>query len=548
MTNYAKLFNPAVTPQSEPIPGRSQVENSAGGYVFQLDIWGRLRRFLILGSDSPTFYVNAKDLTRANAECVIECWKTDPAKTFQIITDVSHWGRARSNDPAIFAIALGSVLEEPYSRARQYAFDAVADVCRTGTHLFTWMDYRKQLGGGDGRGFKRAVARWYADKAKRGALALQMVKYRNRAGWTHADAIKVAHKGAGHDEGNRALYQWIKGKEPSGPLPALVLAHEEAMALKGEGASATENAYLVKLIEDYRLPREAIPTWALSKPEVWEALTPHMGLTALIRNLGVMTACGAISMQRSGHVTDKLASAEDLRASRVHPFAILQALAVYKGGFGIKGGKRWQPVPRIIDALDAAFYNAFENVETTGKRIMLALDVSGSMGAPMMGSPLSCREAAAAMAMVTLAREPNAIVYGFTRGTSPTMHRGYPAGLTPLLISARQRLDDVVRYLSHLDFGGTDCALPFVVAQQQGLQLDAFAVYTDGETWAGNIHPVQALKQYRQATGINSRSIVIGMTASPFSIADPQDGGMLDLVGFDASAPAIMADFIGGAA
>jgi 60 kDa SS-A/Ro ribonucleoprotein len=34
------------------------------------------------------------------------------------------------------------------------------------------------------------------------------------------------------------------------------------------------------------------------------------------------------------------------------------------------------------------------------------------------------------------------------------------------------------------------------------------------------------------------------MTGTPFTIADPNDAGMLDVVGFDSSAPAIMSDFI----
>ena len=34
---------------------------------------------------------------------------------------------------------------------------------------------------------------------------------------------------------------------------------------------------------------------------------------------------------------------------------------------------------KIVDALDKAFYLSFGSVEATGKRVLLALDVSGSM-------------------------------------------------------------------------------------------------------------------------------------------------------------------------
>jgi 60 kDa SS-A/Ro ribonucleoprotein len=116
--------------------------------------------------------------------------------------------------------------------------------------------------------------------------------------------------------------------------------------------------------------------------------------------------------------------------------------------------------------------------------------------------------------------------------------------LSPLSISPRQRLADAVQAVSNLPFGGTDCALPMLYALEKGIEVDAFYVYTDNETWAGAVHPVQALKQYRQNTGIPARLVVVGMTATGFSIADPNDAGMLDVVGFDAGAPAVMADFI----
>jgi len=76
--------------------------------------------------------------------------------------------------------------------------------------------------------------------------------------------------------------------------------------------------------------------------------------------------------------------------------------------------------------------------------------------------------------------------------------------------------------------------------------VEAFHIYTDNETWVGNIHPYQALQQYREKMGINAKVIVYGMTATDFSIADPRDQGMLDVVGMDSAAPQLAADFAGG--
>jgi 60 kDa SS-A/Ro ribonucleoprotein len=77
------------------------------------------------------------------------------------------------------------------------------------------------------------------------------------------------------------------------------------------------------------------------------------------------------------------------------------------------------------------------------------------------------------------------------------------------------------------------------------VEADAFIVYTDSETWFGQIHPVQALQEYRRKTGIPAKLIVVGMVSNHFSIADPNDAGMLDVVGFDTAVPQVMSDFIG---
>jgi 60 kDa SS-A/Ro ribonucleoprotein len=43
--------------------------------------------------------------------------------------------------------------------------------------------------------------------------------------------------------------------------------------------------------------------------------------------------------------------------------------------------------------------------------------------------------------------------------------------------------------------------------------------------------------------GIPAKLAVIGMMANKFSIADPKDRGMLDVVGFDTAVPSVLADF-----
>ena len=80
-------------------------------------------------------------------------------------------------------------------------------------------------------------------------------------------------------------------------------------------------------------------------------------------------------------------------------------------------------------------------------------------------------------------------------------------------------------------------------ALSKGIEVDTFIVMTDNETYAGRVHPTAALLDYRKKMKIDAKLIVVGMTATNFTIADSNDAGMLDVAGFDASVPAIMADF-----
>ena len=96
-------------------------------------------------------------------------------------------------------------------------------------------------------------------------------------------------------------------------------------------------------------------------------------------------------------------------------------------------------------------------------------------------------------------------------------------------------------------FGATDASLPMRYAQALQREVDTFVIHTDSETWYGDIHPAEALRDYRHASGIDARLVVVGMVANGFSIADPADPGMLDVVGFDTATPQLISDFARGA-
>jgi 60 kDa SS-A/Ro ribonucleoprotein len=525
---YRQHFSIRQTPQTQAIPDKQMVKNSAGGYVFAVDDWIRLDRFLVLGSEGGTYYANERKLTIDNAQAVVRCIKNNGPQVVAKVVEVSKGGRAPKNDPALFTLAICAGIGD--IETRRAAFDVLPQVARIGTHLFHFLEYVEGFRGW-GRGLRRAVANWYnympVDK-----LAYQVIKYQQRDGWSHRDALRLSHPIPDNSKDadmRNDLYKWIVGNPEAkyGDID-LIAAFEHAKV-------ATNKLAIVSLILDEGLTREMIPTKWLNEPAIWSALLQKMPLTALIRNLGKMTRVGLLKPMgnETSLIIGKLTDQAYIKKSRLHPLAILVALKIYAQGHGMKGRLSWSPITEIINALDEAFYLSFGNTEITNKRTMLALDVSASMSwNTIAGMPITPREATGAMAMITARMEPHHIITAFS-------HQ-----MIPVTLSARQRLDDVIQQIYDIPWGRTDCALPMLYALQNGIEIDTFIVYTDNETWAGNIHPVQALQQYRHQMEIPSKLVVVGMTPSGFSVADPEDSGMLDVIGFDTSTPQVISDFV----
>ena len=521
--HYARHANTRQTEQFQPILGRDQVKNSAGGFVFALDDRKRFDRFLILGTEGGTYYASERQLTVENAEVVVRLVRTDGEWAVARIVEVSESGRAPKNDAALFALAVAAGMGD--DATKRLALNALPRVARTGTHLFMFI---KNVQGfrGWGRGLRRSIGRWYEQDVER--VTYQLLKYRQRDGWTHRDALRLAHT-TPPTAAHQALFHWATQGKVQDALPALVQTFIEV-------SRATKVEEIVTLIGANRgLSWEMIPPQFLGDAKVWEALLPNLPMTALLRNLGRMTANGLIAplSDAARLAADRLGNAESLRKSRVHPIAVLGALSTYKEGHGARGSSSWEPVAQVIDALDGAFYLSFGNVTPTGKRVLKALDVSGSMEDGTVGGMpgLTPRVAAAALSLVSARVEKQYATVAFCHH------------MVPIDISPRQRLDDVIEETSGLPFGGTDCALPMIYALEHRMEVDLFEVYTDNETWAGHIHPVQALERYRRETGIPAKLVVVGMTATGFSIADPNDAGMLDVVGFDTATPELVSDF-----
>lgn len=516
--------------QSEPASPNQKL-NNAGGYSFTVTPLERLRRFLILGSDGGTYYVGEHEHTRSNIENIRSVLTQEPIAALRMIGEVSDQGLAPRNTPAIFALAVALTS----SRASRYVTpDLVHKVCRIGTHWLQLAAAVDELGGW-GR-HKRAVFSERFEKEPLDMLAYDMAKYQQRDGWSQADLLRLSHPVTA-DPARHALFRWALKAPPgdrvvnrNGKVRTYAPVTEVPEIIRAMQKVADPQVSLpakLELIQTQHLSREMIPTELLTRPEVWRAMLPAMGTTAVLRNLRNMAKMGMLRPFNDDVVLIMSRITENkLLTGRIHPVQMLQAIKALQQEEAIDSS--------LMAALEKGFYACFHNIKPANKRTLLALDVSASMAAPCGTLGFSCSEGSAVMAMATAHVEPSYFIMAFSER------------FMPLDISARDSLSTASKKVRGLHFGGTDCALPMIWALRNKVAVDTFVVYTDSETWAGEIHPHLALQKYRQQTGIDSKLVVVGMTATEVTIADPNDPGMLDVVGFDASAPALISNFSAG--
>jgi len=548
-----------------------QVKNNAGGYVFKITPLEQCRRFVILGDAAKgSYYTTSSNMLKKNIDCFTAViGEGKHRELIDMMVDISNRGLAPKDDTIIFALAWLSC--HPQDDVRIATFSALQKVLRTPTaqfkFIFTWrLAVRKSQGlkgHGWGRGMRRAFLGIYTGKPIQ-QLAYHVTKYQSRDGASQRDVLRLIHpsvggkrKRDGGDSGNldperNLLFAWaVNGgklsdemKQTFGELSGTgtlsaewdLLPYLEAV---DEGLRTTDPERAVALITKHNLVREQISTGVLKSVPVWGALLKTMPMTALLRNLGSMTNKGVFD---DGELLDlaigTLTNEDAIKKSRIHPLNVYKTINQYAQGKGDKGSLSWICVREISHALQQTFRSSFKYAPKTGKKILVALDVSGSMGwQTIPGMNMNAREASAVMSVA------------FQHAGDPVEFCAFTSGLMPLRgTRPGMYVDDFLKVISNLPFGRTDCAQPMLYAiERQKWDIDAFVVFTDNETWAGKTKPFEALAHYAQDSGKQDAKLVVcGMTSTEFSIADPSNPFMLDIVGLDSSVPKIVSEFIAG--
>lgn len=540
MQKNSKLTTDGIYGGFKTIVGEGTARNEAGGDVYRVDQWVQLERFLVLGSIAGGYYTTPEELTIQSLENVRQCLASDGLRALRMVTDVSVNRRAARQDPVLLVLA--GLFNHSNVHVRQEAARVLPQIARTGTHLFTFLSYVTQIRGW-GRTLRTAVSRWYGDK-EIDVLVNLLIKYQQRGGWSNRDVLRLVHTHP-RNTAQDAVFFWAVG----GDISKLKAEFRDAMhpriyameALKLCKPMADGLRTAELLIRANQLPREAVPTELLSYPSIWAALIDGMlanGLDeALLRNLGRVSSLGMLDngemLRRVVHYLGNV--------SRAHPIKVLTAMNQYRqehGNFRNNEGEyrnTWRANAAVLEALDAAFYRGFKYVQPSNKRIMLALDISGSMKRSRVSGLdyMTTCQAAACLGMIFLRTEPKVTVVGYNKIAQP------------LEIDPEIGLTQFAEYIHRISNGSTNCSAPLQYIAQNRLPIDGIINITDTQHWDGPACGPELTKA-RQATGLAIQHATIAMVPTRWTLSNPNDALSIDAVGYDANVPRLIQQFMGG--
>lgn len=522
MRNYSKQLGKQ--PQSEPIVGRTDmVQNNAGGYVFKVSDKEQLERFLLLGSEGGTYYVSENKLTLDNAQSIIKLILADGISVVNTVVNFATNRKAPRADASLFVLALAASHGDLETKKAAYA--AISQVAYTATHLFTFLSNVQNLRGWS-RGLRNGVAKWYTSKDAK-TLSYQLVKYRSRNGFTHRDALRLAHPKTANVELNE-LFKYAVGKTTEAEVS------NKLIQTFGLAQKAKTAADLIPLIKEGQLTWEMVPTELLNDKEVLNVLVDFMPLTALIRNLNRF-AYNGLTVGNNNFVKKvkaRLSDAEAVKRAGIHPVMIINSMKTYEQGRGDKGSKTWEANQGVLDALSKTYELAVGSVVPTNKSILVAADVSGSMSHHnISGMTMTASQVAQVLAVTMLKTEPNAEMINFD------------TALYKSKFGSRSSIDEVMKYSA--EGGGTDCSLPiqYAIANSGNVKYDAIIILTDNETWAGQRHSLDLLREARKVNP-DIKIIEVAMIANPSTQFPADEKNLLRVVGFDNSVIDLISKFL----
>lgn len=494
------LFKSSKTPASKKLNTNNWVEstNNAGGAAFSFPDKLALAQFAVTGTFSNTFYTDAETQLAKVKELALKVDSVFLAK----LAVYSRESAFMKDMPAfLLAVLHGrgetALLATVFPRVVN-SFKMLSNfmqIVRSGAVG------RKSFGSTT----KRIIQNWLDNKTAlevfNGSIGLSDPSV--------ADMIKMVHPKA-DGEAKNAVFAYItesKGYiEKMGNLPEEIQLFEKLK--KGEATQVPN------------IPFRALTNIDLNEAQ-WRSIAANMPFNTLRQNLNMLAKRGVFKAQAAvDEAVAKLSNPDIVRKVKVFPYQLFTAYLNVDAELPIE----------IKNALQDAAEVATENVPSFGGKVVVALDVSGSMSSSVMGfrpgvpaSKMRTIDVASLVASTILRQNKNARVIPFDT-------RVHSVSLNP-----RDSIMTNAATLAKFGGGGTNCALPLAQLNSENANADLVIYVSDNESWHGGRYGTAEQWSTFKRRNPKAKLVNIDVQASAHSqVPDTKDvlniGGFSDVI------------------
>ncbi|MCH7378294.1 MULTISPECIES: TROVE domain-containing protein [Acinetobacter] len=440
------------------------ISNEAGGRAFQLNHRQALAQLAATGTLNHTFYQTAQMQLDQVLVLTQDIDAEFIAKTAVYTRQNNHM-----KDMPVLLLAILSQRDQSLFKA---VFPLVID---NGKQLRNFVQImrsgviqRKSLGSLP----KKMINQWLINANENQLLAANIGNQPSLA-----DVLKMTHPKP-KDATQEAFFAYVLGKKYElEQLPAKVQALEKFR----QGLSHD--------VPD--LPMQLLTNLQLSAQQ-WAEIAKNGGWQMLRMNLNTFARHGVFQIEGMDEIiANKLQDQDMIRKSRVLPYQLMTTWSALDDA-----------VPQVVrQSLEQVMQAALQNVPRLTGRVVVAIDVSGSMASPVTGyrkgatSTLRCVDVASLFACALKQVNPDIQIMPFDTQLHSLNIAENESDQASLFGRLKQvftggktgSIFEVAKQFAALGGGGTDCSIPLNRLNRDQTPVDLMIYFSDNESWADQL-------------------------------------------------------------
>jgi 60 kDa SS-A/Ro ribonucleoprotein len=418
--------------------------NEAGGIAYKREDKAALAQLCITGCFNNTYYVSDKD----QLDKVIDLAnKVEPEFVAKLATYAHKYG-AMKDSPAVLCAVLASKGSDYLPKVFGQVIDNPKMLRNFVQVMRSGVAGRKSLGSRS----KRLVQNYLESMSDE-----QLFRANVGNDPSLKDIIKLCHPKPG-DKSRQALYAYLLDKEYNKEDLCKLVSQFEVF--KKDMGTEIPN-----------VPFQMLTALPLTN-EHWTSIADNATWTQVRMNLNTFARHDVLKdANLVKKLATKLADKEQVRKANAFPYQLFTA---------------WQNITSDVPmqlgvALQDAAEHAVQNVpDFGGKKVVVLVDVSGSMSSPITGTrgttttKTRCIDAAALFACAVLRKNVDAVVIPFDT-------RIHDVRLNP-----RDSMVTNAKLLASFGGGGTNCSAAIQYLNVKNISADLVVMISDNESWCDN--------------------------------------------------------------